>query len=81
MKNGAKMDSLIACFDTATRTIKRIKFTEDEKRLSAKIVERHGHRGLRFVIKTMVDYGLVSETTYYLDCMCVRQAMRVIKDK
>jgi len=70
---GGKMNRLVVYFNDATRN--RVKFTEDQKRLSAEIVARHAHRGLRFVVKIMVDYGLVSKTTYDRDCMCVRRAI------
>ena len=77
--NGRPFDHVIRCFEGAFRG--RHPLTDEQKRLAAELVIRHGRSGLTFVVKVMKDHGLIARSTYDRDCMGVRRALLAVTRK
>jgi hypothetical protein len=74
--SGRLRDSVVLCFDGSMRNCRPL--TNAQKQMAAELAIRHGHRGLSFTVKVMKDHGLIADSTYELDCMSVRRAMRFL---
>ena len=73
-EGGSTLDRLIRCFDRTSR-----RFSDEQKRILAELVIRHGHRGLTFTVKVMKDHGLIAQSTYDRDCIGVRRALAELR--